>query len=121
MSYVTREGRAARQRAYWQRNKAKVRAAGMWSTAKRTGALAPWANRDAVEAVYAVAGAWCDAGVLADVDHIVPLKGETVRGLHCEQNLTVLPRRINRVKGNRVHHHGALSLPHSPQLTSIGK
>lgn len=35
------------------------------------------------------------------VDHIVPLINEIVCGLHCEQNLQVIPAKLNAAKGNR--------------------
>lgn len=39
-------------------------------------------------------------GVPHEVDHIVPLRGRTVCGLHVHDNLRVVPRRHNRVKGH---------------------
>ena len=40
-------------------------------------------------------------GVAHEVDHIVPLAGELVSGLHCLANLQILTRTENRTKWNR--------------------
>ena len=40
-------------------------------------------------------------GIRHDVDHIVPLISSLVCGLHCADNLRVIPSRINKSKGNR--------------------
>lgn len=54
-----------------------------------------WADRDAIAAFYAR----CPRGY--HVDHIVPLQGDCVSGLHVIDNLQYLPAAANISKGNR--------------------
>lgn len=55
-----------------------------------------WADRAKINAIYK------EARLLGQtVDHIVPLKGALVSGLHVENNLMIIPKLKNLSKGNR--------------------
>ena len=73
--------------------------------ARRAGlamATPPWADRSAIKAVYADSIARTKAtGIPHEVDHIVPLNGEFVSGLHVHWNLRVITGAENREKSNR--------------------
>lgn len=60
-------------------------------------ATPPWVDYKALAAVYAA----CPPG--HEVDHIVPIKGANVCGLHVPWNLQYLLKRENRSKANRLH------------------
>jgi hypothetical protein len=64
--------------------------------ARKRQAIPKWANQEAMNAIYLQARTM---GKEYEVDHIVPLKGKIVSGLHCEQNLQILRLRDNRQKG----------------------
>ena len=74
------------------------------SRAKRLGRLPSWLTSEQfleMRAVYQKA--WDltqETGVLHEVDHVYPLKGDTVSGLHVPSNLQVLTRSENCKKGN---------------------
>lgn len=62
-----------------------------------------WANLDAIREFYRKARELTIATkVQHEVDHIVPLKGKNVRGLHWEGNLRIITRTENRMKSNKL-------------------
>lgn len=83
-------GRLKRQR-YPERKLAEVRA----RQAAKMQRTPPWADLQVIRDFYEN----CPEG--HEVDHIVPLRGKTVSGLHVIDNLQYLPKQDNRLKGNR--------------------
>lgn len=61
-----------------------------------------WANAADVRMWYDVASVLSRSGVPFHVDHVIPLRGRTVTGLHCEDNLTVIPAWRNVRKSNSI-------------------
>lgn len=83
------------------RLQAATRAHAAKQRALRNKRVARWANRELILAFYRLAAQRArETGIPHEVDHIVPLLGKMVSGLHVEDNLRVVPRRINRLKSN---------------------
>ena len=61
-----------------------------------------WANLDKIKKVYEKAK-WLEevTGLKYHVDHIIPLSGKNVCGLHVWENLQILEASLNLSKGNR--------------------
>lgn len=96
-----------RSRAYKKADPAgNCERAARYKTKKR-GATPPWlTDRQIIEMrrMYSVAKELSDlTGVQFQVDHIVPLQGKSVSGLHVPWNLQILPYYENISKGNRCH------------------
>ncbi len=63
--------------------------------AKKLNATPTWANQEIIKDIYKN----CPEGY--EVDHIIPLQGKTVSGLHVENNLQYLTKSKNRIKHNK--------------------
>ncbi len=85
------------------KNKHKVAARTSKRKANRLLATPKWADLGAIEIFYSEARKITEAtGVKHQVDHIVPLQGENVRGLHVSWNLQILTASENSRKKNHM-------------------
>ena len=70
--------------------------------AQKLNATPSWARIEAMQEIYDFAAFMTrESGEPWEVDHTVPLISKIVCGLHCEDNLQVVPAKLNRSKGNR--------------------
>jgi hypothetical protein len=92
----------AASRRWYQRNLARARLELAISQASRRQRRVLWANQEAIAAFYVEAALLTrTTGRIHVVDHIIPLKGRTVSGLHVENNLRVVQRFENARKSNK--------------------
>lgn len=81
--------------AYREANPERVRGYARTQEAIRKNRCPAWADRKAILEVYRL----CPVGM--HVDHVIPLQGELVSGLHVHNNLQYLTPLQNLEKGNR--------------------
>lgn len=87
----------------WQKkNPGRTKAIKMDRVAKLRKVFVPWANKDKIAAIYEMAKKMTkNTGIQYHVDHIVPIAGKTVTGLHHEGNLRIIPASENLRKYNK--------------------
>jgi hypothetical protein len=77
-----------------RRNPGKYSAKAAETRAKRLHRYVPWADKDAINFFYECRPDGCH------VDHIIPLQGKVISGLHVPENLQWMPARDNQSKSN---------------------
>lgn len=91
-----------RLKSHYQRNKHKYVAGVSARRAARLQATPPWVKKSEILTFYAEARRLTkETGIPHEVDHIHPLRGKNLSGLHVPWNLQVIPRVENRKKHNR--------------------
>jgi hypothetical protein len=94
--------RKAAARRWYQRHLEPARLQLAIAQATRRRRYVSWANVEAIATLYAEAALLTrETGRSHVVDHIIPLKGRTVSGLHVESNLRIIERSENARKSNK--------------------
>jgi hypothetical protein len=90
---------------YYLKNKSKYLAWSKKSKLRRIERTPNWLTKEdyqVIESFYSLAQKLTiDSGVIYHVDHIIPLKGEKVSGLHVPSNLQVITATENLAKSNK--------------------
>lgn len=99
-----KEALAEYHKQYWQNNRGVLRASFARRRARQKNAYCEWLDSQYVKDLYSNAREATElfGTCVFHVDHIVPLQGDTVCGLHNQYNLQVLPDWENLKKSNRL-------------------
>lgn len=102
-----RDKRLAYMREYGKKHREKIAAKCTARNSKMRRAMPKWAGKAAIRAVYAEAKVRSiTEGIPYHVDHIIPLCGKIVSGLHVETNLRVIAATDNLRKRNKFESRG---------------
>jgi hypothetical protein len=89
-----------RRDEYRRANRGQYAANAMRRHAAKLERTPAWADHDLIDSFYALAGIYRDFGHEVEVDHVVPLRGRRVSGLHVHDNLQIIPSHLNKAKSN---------------------
>lgn len=91
-----------RQKQYRENNIIDIRARESAKNRRRKLATPKWADKQKIEHIYWICKLITDiTGIKHHVDHIIPLQGKNISGLHVPENLQILTAEENLRKGNR--------------------
>ena len=109
----------AQRKIYCKANRSKVNALQAAYHASKLNASPPWltdTHKAHIKRTYALAAMMTEAtGVPYHVDHIVPLRGKDICGLHVPWNLQALRADLNHSKSNKYEANSSY-----PQITTTG-
>ena len=92
----------ARAQKYLKKNKDKANARTVAYQLAKANRVPLWADKEKIKELYKKAVLKSiETGIQWHVDHIVPLRGKLVSGLHVPENLRVIPGIENVKKANR--------------------
>lgn len=88
-------------REHYKENKSLYRAKDAKYRASKLKATPLWADLEQIKRIYVACAKVSErTGVEHHVDHIIPLQGDNVCGLHVERNLAIIPAKMNLEKSN---------------------
>ena len=93
------------RRLYYKNNRGKVNARNSKRRADKLRATPQWLTpkqKQEIQDIYIECSRMSKGDIKYEVDHIIPLKGKTVRGLHVPWNLQILTRTENARKNNKL-------------------
>ena len=99
-------------REYKKANKGLINGINSFRHAQKLKAVPPWISKEdkkTIKYIYTMASIWSllvksryNIDIKYTVDHIIPLQGKEVCGLHIPINLQILPAKINCSKSNKL-------------------